>query len=328
MTTLDQLELIKCGNLAQKRIVLQIDVSTTVGDALNNMKRHGVTSLLIVNKEKDHELVGMLDIRMLVFFLAWGKYQSMQNGEGPRFSQDVDYAGAKVTDMLQTQSEGSRLWVFKSLDPIQNVVEVFSKGVHRAVVVGADEHYHAMLTQTDVVRWIARNHAFACILDRSLKELTLAGPNKGLLLKMTEADSVLEGFRKLGQNEVNAVAIVNSKSGRLMGNLSASDLKGIDMQTIRSVERPVMQFLVEHSPLSLNLVVVLPGDSLRLAVNKMLDVQVHRVWVVNSELQPLAVVSMTDVLSKFTAYAPEMQPVAAAEVQPNAHDCARMQCVE
>jgi len=117
-----------------------------------------------------------------------------------------------------------------------------------------------MLTQPDVVRWIARNHAFACILDRSLKELNLAGPNKGLLLTMTEADSVLEGFRKLGQNEVNAVAIVNSKSGRLMGNL----------------------FCV-RSP---------------------------------------------DVLSKFTVYAPEMQPVAAAEVQPNAHDCARMQCVE
>jgi len=120
------------------------------------MKRHGVTSLLIVNKEKNRELVGMLDIRMMEFFLAWGKYQSMKNGEGPRFSQDVDYAAAKVTDMLQTQSEGSRLWVFKSLDPIQNIVEVFSKGVHRAVVVGADEHYHAMLTQTDVVRWIAR----------------------------------------------------------------------------------------------------------------------------------------------------------------------------
>jgi len=62
------------------------------------MKRHGVTSLLIVNKEKNRELVGMLDIRMMVFFLAWGKYQSMQNGEGPRFSQDVDYAAAKVTD--------------------------------------------------------------------------------------------------------------------------------------------------------------------------------------------------------------------------------------
>lgn len=306
MSALDQLELIKCGDLAQKRIVFQVDVACTVGEALEAMKKHSVSSLVIVNKEKKYELVGILDIRMMMFFLAWGKYKWVPETKDAVFQASVDYAGSKVTDMLETQSEGSRAWSFSYKDPVQKAVETFSKGVHRAVVYGDDPTHRRMLTQTDVARWVASNHAFAKILDKSLKELGLVA-NKALIV-MQESETVIDGFRKAGQNEINAVAIVDSKTGRLVGNLSASDLKGIDAQSIRSVEQPVTQYLLQHSPLSLNPVVVLPEDSLRLSLNKMLAVKVHRVWIVNGQnLNPIGVVSLTDVLSLFTAYSSFMQ---------------------
>ncbi len=181
-------------------------------------------------------------------------------------------------------------------------MEPFSKGVHRAIVT--DGTHNKMLTQTDVVRWISTNHAFAKTLDKSLEALGLATTK---LISITEQDTVLEGFRRAGNQEVHAVAIIDSKRGRLLGNLSATDLKGLEVSSIRAVEQNVIAYLSQHNPYSLNPVIVYKGDSLRLVVNKMLTLHLHRVWVVDSELRPLGVVTMSDVISKFNEYSPEMQ---------------------
>lgn len=70
MSALDQLELIKLGDLCQNRHLVALDDHATVGDAFEAMKKNGVTSVAIINKAKN-QVEGIADIRMLMFFLAW-----------------------------------------------------------------------------------------------------------------------------------------------------------------------------------------------------------------------------------------------------------------
>lgn len=49
------------------------------------------------------------------------------------------------------------------------------------------------------------------------------------------------------------------------------------------------------------------GDSLRYALFKLLSLKVHRVWVIDVAHVPTAVISLGDVLAKFSTFSAEMQ---------------------
>ncbi len=70
MSALDQLELIKLGDLCQKRHLVSVYEDATIGDALETMKKHGVTSVAVINQAKK-QVIAVADIRMLMFYLAW-----------------------------------------------------------------------------------------------------------------------------------------------------------------------------------------------------------------------------------------------------------------
>lgn len=70
MSALDQLELIKLGDLCKNRHLVELDDHATVGDAFETMKKNGVTSVAIINRAKN-QVEGIADIRMLMFYLAW-----------------------------------------------------------------------------------------------------------------------------------------------------------------------------------------------------------------------------------------------------------------
>lgn len=160
----------------------------------------------------------------------------------------VDYGAKNIAELIAVgASDGGRVWEFDGKDPVQSVIEPFSKGVHRAVVnVNGTRR---LLTQTDVCRWVATNTAFTKVLDKTLEQLALT---KGAVISAPDTDTAIEAFRKAAQNEVSAVAIVDSKNHRLVANLSGSDLRGLDVAHIRAVEKPVTKFLADLHPASLN----------------------------------------------------------------------------
>jgi len=296
MTALDQLQRVKLGDICHKNALITIDSSATVSDAISLMKSHHISNLTVL---KDGAVQDFLDLRDVVNFLAWGKYKVSPSDNKPAFRDDkVDYGAKMISDLLP---ENSRVWRFDGMDPVQKVIEPFSKGVRRAIVM--IDRSRRMLTQTDVLRWIATNHAFAPIVNMSLTEL---GLTQGKVITASDSFTALEAFRVAAQNEVGGVAIVD-KHRRLMANLSGSDLRGLDCDFVNHVEKPVTRFLAELHPASLNPVVCHKGDSLKYVLFKMLSLRIHRVWLIDAQHVPIGVVTMSDVLSKFITLSPEMQ---------------------
>lgn len=67
MTALDQLQLVKLGDICHTNPLITIEASATVADALKKMKENHITSLPVLQGEK---LLGIVDIRNLAFFVA------------------------------------------------------------------------------------------------------------------------------------------------------------------------------------------------------------------------------------------------------------------
>jgi len=299
MSALDQLQLVKLADICHTNPLVTIDSTATIADALKIMKENHITCLPVLH---DNNLLGIVDIRAVMFFVAWGKYKVGQ--EKPFHHDDkVNYGAKNISELIALgASDGGRVWEFDGKDAVQVVIEPFSKGVHRAIVNVSGTR--RLLTQTDVCRWIATNSAFAKILDKTLEQL---GVTHGTVVSSPDTDTAVEAFRKAAQNEVSAVAITDSKNGRLVANLSGTDLRGLDVAHIRAVEKPVTKFLADLHPLSLNPIVVHKGDTLKYALFKLLSLKVHRVWVIDVAHIPIAVITLGDVLAKFSMFSPEMQ---------------------
>jgi CBS-domain-containing membrane protein len=230
-------------------------------------------------------------------FLAFGKFKfDPLRPSLPMYDEKVNFAGKAASELLNISPENSNAWAFSSDRPMRDVVEAFGKGVHRALVTvparNGQPQRTEILTQTDVVRWIGGHAAFLKCLDVTIAELNLTGqPIQHIL----DTDTPLEGFRKASQLELSCIAVVDDR-GRLVGNLSASDLRGVDASDVRWLaKQSVRAFLHEHSPGSLNPQTVSPSTPLRHAIQRLLQKRLHRLWIVNSEGRPMGVCSMSDI---------------------------------
>ena len=104
----------------------------------------------------------------------------------------------------------------------------------------------------------------------------------------------------------NAVAVVD-KDGRLIANLSCSDLRGLHRGNLDTLLLPVYEFLEisskdrEGGLLPDQLRNATPDTPLDVVVNMMLESHIHRVWLTNDNDEPVGVVSITDILCLFTS---------------------------
>lgn len=99
---------------------------------------------------------------------------------------------------------------------------------------------------------------------------------------------------------VSAVALVNAE-GKLTGNFSATDLKGLYDETMPSLLDTAQDYLEKFSPSSLKPTCIRAETTVADAVKTMVEDKVHRLWVIDADFKPVGVVSMTDLNSLFVS---------------------------
>ncbi|KAI8929654.1 hypothetical protein BC831DRAFT_258032 [Entophlyctis helioformis] len=124
------------------------------------------------------------------------------------------------------------------------------------------------------------------------------------VVTVTDSVSALAAFRTLYLHRVSAVAVVAADSGALVSNLSASDLRGVTHSNLETLIEPVFAYLEtekrQKGQLKSDQLRTVDMDStLDMAVARMLEAHIHRVWIVDVDERPQGVVTLTDVLSLF-----------------------------
>jgi len=256
-------------------------------------------------------------------------------GDDKMDGSDLDQKMAvPVSSIIGHCLEGLSLWTLNPNTSMIDCMEVFSKGIHRALVP-VDSHMenvsggelvesassYRMLTQMDLVRFL-KDHAsqIGGIISRTVTELGAVTENP--VFAVTQGTKVIEAIKCMRAAMLNAVPIVrltnasdseqeyhkqliNGRGMKLIGTFSATDLRGCHLATLQSwLPLSALDFTecVSKSPLYAasdsprELVTCLAESSLAEVIDKAVTKHVHRVWVVDQHGLLVGLVSVTDII--------------------------------
>lgn len=287
--------------LPRRKVVFVYD-DAKLGPTLKLMNERGLTAIPVFKRENAvHRCLGWLDMRSIMLYLAFGKFKNIATADGSSaalFDRNVAWADQTVVDLLQLNPANAYYWEYNSNDEVAQLIDPFVKGVHRVIVASSSDptsfEEADVCTQSDFVRFIFHSYsAFGRNTDKSVESLGLSVTPS--LVTVPSTATALDAFRKAVAHDLHAVGVVD-EGGRLVGTISASDLKALDAEHLRFATLNVLDFLRKYSPRSVKPITVSKQCILRTVIAKLLQNRLHRIWVVDGDHKPTGVISMTDVI--------------------------------
>jgi CBS-domain-containing membrane protein len=168
------------------------------------------------------------------------------------------------------------------------IVEYFSRGIHRIPLINSAGQMMYQITQMDLVPYLHHNlPALGPMADQTLADLGLVPGN---VISVYETATLRAAFELISSNCVSGIAIVHS-NGKLAGNLSASDFKGVTEENFIRLETPVSAYIQNQVHITCHRTTTF-GKCLGLFRANL----VHRIYIVDAEEMPIGIVTLTDVM--------------------------------
>ncbi|KAI9334156.1 hypothetical protein BDR26DRAFT_867455 [Obelidium mucronatum] len=261
------------------------------------MATHNVLTLPITSRAFPEKYVYILSTLDILLYIV----SRQKAGSTLDLSATVESAMTMDAEM-----ESYRVFERDYRDTIESTMLVFAQGLHRALISDAlKQKPSIVLTQSDILNYIHKNVCFkqkdktilslACF-GKTLAELGLVMTSS--VKSMKESETALEGYNRMAHFKLLALPVL-SGAGLVVATLSASDLRGLSRETLAFVELPVLEFLKKMNLKADNETTssLTPADTLLDAINLLVERDVHRLWIVDSVLRPIGVVSQSDVIA-------------------------------
>lgn len=281
----------------RKGDVVTLKTTDSVEKAVKVLCDSGVLAAPVVDANGD--LVGFVDRVDIASFIADA---APDDSELKRDElQSLQIAGRAIAlvsldQVVNRSGKDALLSVFES-SPASEVLEFFASGQHRCVLFSADKEIASVVSQSNFVAHMADNLQFGATKEIAAKKLSELGFEQGhMSLTTIRADqSVLQATKVMKREGVSALAVVDPK-GKLVGNFSASDLKGLFRQRLPDFLKSVEQFLKDHSPASLEPVTGSKDATLQDTCKLLAGRRLHHVFLVSEENVPYGLISQTDIM--------------------------------
>jgi len=277
--------------------LIYVNDNTTVEECLNLLGSKNILSVPVFDRSKK-DWIGIIDVYQIMTYIAFVLCKddtvTLESVlDKVRLSRPISdllgMTGKKENDNIKS------LWVLPVHAPLLKVMEYLGKGIYRILITDSNIPPR-LVTQTDMIRFIHKHwDQFDDFKNTSLKDTSYIKP----VHTIQEKKLAIYGFQLMGIKEVNAVAVVNA-SGRIVENLSDSDLRDFTRDKFDNLFVSTTEFLSRtHGGKSRKPVVCSYRDNLKKAVDSIVNEKVHRVWIVDGNLKPVGVVSMTDICLYF-----------------------------
>jgi CBS-domain-containing membrane protein len=300
--------------------VVEVLVSMTPVQAAQELWKHKVIGAPVWDEEKK-KYIGFFDMRDLLSTVV----ASHKEEQEAALSKGKDYI---LTRWFQkTRGESSKAGVFTvsylaARNPFVSLTD--DATLMEVCKVCADRHCHRVpivdhttgkctriLSQSVLVKYLVE-HLLAENKSASLKNffnqnLQAANfPYKRQVMTAPDTATASEVFELMDSHRLSGIAIVDKDDGALIGNTSATDIKmavAVDDGEVADLGLNVLSYLSavrqedtskETRYPSTN---VKESSTLGHAVKLLAKTGYHRVFVVDAEMKPIGVVSVTDVVS-------------------------------
>ncbi|XP_077216738.1 cystathionine beta-synthase (CBS) protein [Tasmannia lanceolata] len=333
--------------MTDKRRLVEVPYTASLAHTMNTLVANGVLAVpvaappghwigaggsMILESDKNtgavrKHYIGMVTMLDILLHIAEANDQN-------QYGKDLDHQmSVPVSTIIGNCLEGLSLWTLNPNTSVLDCIEVFSKGIHRALVpldshmdqvvgveIAESSSGYRMLTQMDVLKFLkAHGTELKDLMSSTVGELGVINENvygvtgptkvieaiKSMRTASLSAVPILEASASLGEDHM----LVNGKGMRPIGTFSASDLKGCPIALLQSwlslsvedfTERVAMGPKAESNPLVVSSPRVLVScnfeTSLGEVIDKVLAGHVHRVWVVDQQGLLVGLVSLTDIL--------------------------------
>jgi len=243
----------------------------------------GFVDVLDITTALTQRLTGTLDphaktySREQIFFIQ---------EQGHRFAQE------RVDNIINLSGRDQVFSVTENSD-LSKAIEMLTSA-HRIVVRGTEGNFKGILAQSDIVNFLFQRHIFrGGPLERSVRDIGLIPKEK--LEFVDEETTVLGALKKMSDLHISGLPVL-SKDGKIVTNLSASDLVGISEDSLVLLTRPVSEFLNELHGYVKPPVSCRETDSLEKILLQIHHHKVHRIYIVDENMKPKGFLSLTDIM--------------------------------
>jgi len=282
------------------RPIVKAEYFEDVSYLLQKMADAKVHSAVIVDPDPKIGVVGFVDVLDLLVYLLDVTGQSSKDITKDSI-ENIKWEGQcferNSSGSLINLSQKDPLHSISEKAPILDALQIFGKGVYRLVVVDEEASYTHRLTnvlsQSDIIQFIAsKSIQMGSKFNKSLEEAGLHVLGVATVLDNVTA---LDALRYLRDLKVSGLGIVDS-SGKLVGNLSATDMLGLTAENFRHLALPVRLFLQAMHGFRRNPVCCKSSDTVLTLINKLNDHSVQRIYIADDNMIPQGVITLTDVM--------------------------------
>jgi len=294
-------------DIVPKRELIGVAPDTSIEAVLRILRDENITSVPVYDHSGEKSLpfdvdvakiLGMVAVTDIVNFTVFGIAGDDAEQADLNNLEKLDHP---IRNLIGSSPEGRAEWAIKSYDidmTLEEVMYPFTVGVHRVVVWDKYDRRDYPLSQTDVVRYLYTSpDVDHDVINATIeaRELTTARH----IVSIDNEATALQAFRKMAVKDVSSIAIVDAE-GKLVANMSLSDLRGLDRETFPELGLPVVEYLAKkHGGTTRGPVTVTADTTLFEVMGILLSQATHRVWVVDADGKPVSQISMTDVITQF-----------------------------
>jgi CBS domain-containing protein len=297
-------------DLAEKQQTLVFcHKNETVKDVISKIGEHRISSVPVV--DKDNHFVGMVDMLDLLTF-AGGK-MGIKCPDPPTSQRaGKEFLNKTIEDLMNVSGRNQIHWLPANA-PLQDLLHLLSKpDVHRVLLRNEKGEFCSFVTQSQMLQYLNDNkQQFDSIMNQTVKDLW------NIRLKHVETihcdKFVIDALVQLIQNRISGIAVVNSQ-GQIVGHISASDLKRMDVQNpyqlCYDIYESIKNFMNlsedKQKPQNAKLphfepVIVKEDARVGELVSLMVAKKIHRVFVVDDGGKPVGEISLCDIIQKFAS---------------------------
>jgi len=286
---------------ARKSKLVTVDHSMRLGDVMKVLQSANVLSAPVVDRNKN-EFIGFVDVLDIAgFVLAKWKHLSIYL-DSAHFPTDALF-NSNVEEVLNFSMFDNVAFISEEAS-VEQLIKQFTDPkyqfrLHRIAVLSSKGEVVDVVSQSDVVNFAAKH----------LKDLPEARVNQPLGLVsglirspvMVRIDTAFaDALERLFQNRISGLALVDHEF-KLSGNLSASDLRGMNSMGYDFFNGSVLQFLAKGTNSRQHITTsVRPSNTFGEVIGILSAERIHRVYITDDFGHPLGFVSLIDVIARLS----------------------------
>lgn len=314
----------RIGDFIRPKVIASLTPTDTVQTTLQILNNNKILSAPVCDLQTN-SLIGIVSMADI----AIGLLSFIGNQEADRDAvTNIEKYGeafmqlsiAKVLTISQVFGRFNEIsFPIKINSSIQQVLDLFSRNVHRVPVLSEDNMLMNYLTQTEVIQFMAQNlYLLGDTASMTLDALGIC--NYGKVISVKANESVMNVIKILTSSYISAVPILDDQ-GRLLANFSLSNLKGLQRENFNELFLPVIDYLqlqrikeTENFISINNLKALRPQvckstDTFEATIYKLVATRVHRLWVVDTQFKVVGVISIGDLFRTYLEEPPAQMPI-------------------